>query len=135
MLGDGQKCTLQHRIRRELFGAGKEPGIDFRVDGPQFRLQPGRIAFRVVHQETWVNAEESRQQLARRMCQVGPGAILDLREIRLAQTAADLGLHGRGQFLLCHRTAQAAKRAFDGAEGAEFVAKFHRRLTYCNLQI
>src|SRR5260370_10775544 len=60
---------------------------------------------------------------------MGPGAILDLREIRLAQTAADLALHGGGQFLLSHRTAQAAQRTFDGAEGAEFVAKFHGSLS------
>src|SRR5882762_8545800 len=57
-----------------------------------------------------------------------PGAILDLREIGLAQTAADFALHGGGQFLLSHRTAQAPERAFDGAEGAEFVAKFHGSL-------
>src|SRR5467141_635878 len=66
---------------------------------------------------------------------MGPGAILDLREIRLAQTTANLAFHRAGQFLLRHRTAQAAQRTFDGAEGAEFVAKFHGRLTYCNLQI
>src|SRR5260370_24579871 len=61
------------------------------------------------------------------MCQMGPGATLDLREIRLAQAAPDLAFHGRGQFLLGHRTAQAAERTFHGAEGAEFVAKFHGR--------
>src|SRR5258708_9578148 len=59
---------------------------------------------------------------------MGPGAILDLREIGLAQTAADLALHGGGQFLLSHGTAQAAERPFDGAEGAEFVTKFHGSL-------
>src|SRR6266403_3695520 len=59
---------------------------------------------------------------------MGPGAILDLREIGLAQTSADLAPHGGGQFLLSHRTAQAAERTFDGAEGAEFVAKFHGSL-------
>src|SRR6202158_6324755 len=66
---------------------------------------------------------------------MGPGAILDLREIRLAQTAADLALHRRGQFLLSHRPAQTAERSFDCAEGAEFVAEFHGGLTHCNLQI
>src|SRR5258708_3699488 len=110
MFRDGQKSALKRRIRRELFGAGKKPGIDFRVDRPQFRLQPRRIAFRVVHQKTWIDTEESRQQLARCVCQMRPGATLDLREIRLAQTAADLALHRGGQFLLRHRTAQAAER-------------------------
>jgi len=33
VLRDDQKCTLKRRIRRELFGAGKKPGIDFRVNG------------------------------------------------------------------------------------------------------
>src|SRR6267154_6482555 len=69
------------------------------------------------------------------MRKMGPSAILDLREIRLAQTAADFALHCSRQFLLGHRTAQSTERAFDGAEGAEFVAKFHGVLSYCNLQI
>src|ERR1700694_2177194 len=128
MLRDCQKCTLKRRIGRELFGAGIKPGIDFRFDRAQFRLKTRRIAFRVVHQKSWIDAEESRQQFARCVCQMRPGAILDLREIRLAQTAADLALHRRGQFLLSHRTAQAAERTFDCAEGAEFVAKFHGSL-------
>src|SRR5260370_14464617 len=125
MFRDGQQPALKRGIRRELFGAGKKPGIDLRVDRPQFRLKPRRIPFRVVHQKTWIDAEESRQQLARCVCQMRPGATLDLREIRLAQTAADLALHRGGQFLLCHRTAQAAERTFDGPKRAEFVAKFH----------
>src|ERR1700682_4063142 len=132
---DGEKCTLKHRISGELFGAGIKPGIDFRFDRAQFRLKTWRIAFRVVHQKSWIDAEESRQQFARCVCQMWPGATLDLREIALAQTAADLALHRRGQFLLSHRTAQAAERTFDCAEGAEFVAEFHGGLTYCNMQI
>src|SRR5258705_9413564 len=65
MLRDGQKCMLKHRIGRELFSARKKPGIDFRVDRTQFRLKSRRIALRIVDQETWIDAEESRQQLAR----------------------------------------------------------------------
>ncbi len=65
MLRDGKKRTLKDRIGRELLGAGKKPGIDFRVHGTQFRLQSRRIALRIVHQKTWIDAEESRQQLAR----------------------------------------------------------------------
>src|SRR5258708_10056103 len=136
MLGDGQKSALKRRIRRELFGAGKKPGIDFRVDRPQFRLKPRRIAFRVVHQKTWIDTEESRQQLAGCVCQMRPYATLDLREIRLAQTAADLALHRGAESLLRHRTAQAAERTFHRAEGTKFVAKFHGNiLDYCNMQI
>jgi hypothetical protein len=66
---------------------------------------------------------------------MGPCAILDLREIRLAQTAADFALHRRGEFLLRHRTPQAAKRTFNGAERTEFVAKLHGgNSIYCNVQ-
>src|SRR5260370_2500105 len=135
MLRDRLECVLQRRIRCELFGAGKKPGINFRVDGAQFRLQPRRVAFGVVHQKTWIDAEESRQQFAGRVRQVWPRAILDLREIRLAQTAANFVLHRSGQFLLGHRTAQPSKGTLDCAEGAKFVTKFHGRLTYSNLQI
>ncbi len=135
MFRDCQKCALKDGISSELFGAGKKPGINFRVDGTQFRLQSRRIAFRVVHQKTWIDAEEPRQKLARCVCQMGPGATLDLREIGLAQTAADLDPHRSGQFLLSHGTAQATEGTFDSAEGTEFVAKFHGGLTYCNLQI
>src|SRR5437879_8271244 len=135
MLRDGQKRALKRRIGRKLFGAGKKPGIDFRVNGTQFRLQARRVAFWVIHEKAWIDAEEPRQQLARGVRQVRPSAVLDLREIRLAQTAANFALHGGGQFLLGHRTTQPAERTFDCAEGAEFVAKFHGGLVYCNLQI
>src|SRR5260370_24476947 len=135
MLRDRLECVLQSRISRELFGAGKKPGIDLRVDGAQFRLQPRRVAFGVVHQETWIDAEESRQQFAGRVRQVWSRAILDLREIRLAQTAAHLVLHRSGQVRLGPRAAKSAKGTLDGTEGAKFVTKFHGRLTYCKLQI
>src|SRR5205814_9767256 len=69
------------------------------------------------------------------MCQVRPRAILDLRELRLAKAAANFALHRGGQLLLRHRTAQAAERTLYSATGAEFVAKFHGRTPYCNLQI
>ena len=65
MLRDGEKRTLKDRIGRELFGAGKKPGINFRVDRTQFRLKSRRITLRIVHQKTWIHAEESGQQLAR----------------------------------------------------------------------
>src|SRR6267154_179462 len=77
----------------------------------------------------------TRKQLAGWVRQMGPGATLDLREIRLAQSAPDLILHSGGQFLLRHRTTQAAERTFHRAEGTEFVAKFHGEPIYCNLQI
>ena len=109
MFRDGEKRLLQSWISRELLGSGEKPGIDFRVNGPQLRLEPRGVAFRIVHQKSWIHAEESRQQFARCVRQMGPGAILDLREVRLAQAAADFALHRAGQFLLRHRTAQATE--------------------------
>src|SRR6266566_2533069 len=125
VLRDSQECALKHWVGRELFCACKKPRIDLCVYGAQLRLQARRVAFRVVHQKAWIDAEESRKQLAGCVRQMGPGATLDLREIRLAQSAPDLMLHCGGQFLLRHRTTQAAQRTFYSAEGAEFVAKFH----------
>jgi len=135
VLGDGLERALKHWVGRELFGASKKPRIDLCVYGAQLRLQARRVAFRIVHQKAWIDAEKSRKQLARCVRQMGPGATLDLREIRLAQSAPDLILHSGGQFLLRHRTTQAAQRTFHSAEGTEFVAKFHREPAYCNLQI
>src|SRR5258708_26744136 len=131
----GQESALKNGVCGELLSAGKKPGIDFRVNSAQFRLQPWRVTLRGVHQKSGIDAEESRQKLARRVRQVRSGAILDLREIRLAQAAADLALHRGSKFLLGHRTAQSAERTFHRAEGAEFVAEFHGRTPYCNLQI
>ena len=125
MLSDGQESALENGVCCELFSAGKKPGIHFRVNGAQFRLQARCVTLRVVHQKTWIDAEESRQQLACRVCQMGPGAIFDLREIRLAQAAADLALHRGSKFLLGHRATQSAEGTFHRAEGAEFVAEFH----------
>src|SRR5438128_2051690 len=135
MLRDDQKRTLKRWISRKLFGASKKPGVNLRVNGTQFRLQARRVTFRIIHQKAWIDAEESRQQLTCRMGQMGPGAILDLREIRLAQAAANFVLHRRCEFLLGHRTAHSTEGTFYSAEGAEFVAEFHGRTSYCNLQI
>ena len=59
VLRDGQKRALESRIGRELFGAGKKPGINLCVNGAQFGLKPRRVAFRVIHQKSRVNAEET----------------------------------------------------------------------------
>src|SRR6266436_7268569 len=125
MLSDGQESALENGVCCELFSAGKKPGIHFRVNCAQFRLQARCVTLRIVHQKTWIDAEESRQQLACRVRQVRSGAILDLREIRLAQAASDLALHRGSKLLLGHRTAQSAEGTFHSAEGAEFVAEFH----------
>src|SRR5579864_157323 len=122
---DGQKGAAEFGIGGKLFGAGIEPGIDFGVNGAQCGLQLGRVAFRIVHQETWIDAEESRQQRARAVREVRARAALNLREVGLAQPAAYFLFHGLCQFLLGHRTAEATQGAFYGAERTEFVAESH----------
>ena len=122
MFRDDQERTLERRIGCELFGTGKEPGVDLRVNGAQFGLQARRVAFGIVHQKSWIDAEEPCEQLARGVRQMRPGAILNLREVRLTEAAANFAFHRTGQLLLRHRAAQSTKRAFYSAEGAEFVA-------------
>src|SRR5215467_13013120 len=90
---DGDQRALQLRINSELACAGVKPGIHFRIDGPKLRLQARCVAFGVVDQKAGIHAEEAREQVARLVSQVGPGATLDLRKVSLAQTAADFALH------------------------------------------
>src|SRR5580700_8612232 len=127
MSGDGQKTAAQFRIGGKLFGAGIEPRVDLGVHSTERGLQLRRVAFRVVHQKTWIDAEEARQQRARAMREMRPCAALDLREVGLAKAAAYFLLHGLRQLLLRHRTPQAAQGTFHGAERTEFVAESHRR--------
>jgi len=51
MLRDGQKRALKRRIGRKLFGAGKKPGIDFRVNGTAISIASRRVAFWVIHEK------------------------------------------------------------------------------------
>jgi hypothetical protein len=122
---DHQKTATKLWIGGKLFGAGVQPGIDLGVDGAQRGLQLRRVTFRIVHQKAGIDAEETRQQSARAVREVWPRAALDLREVGLAEAAAHLLLHGLGQFLLRHRTAQTTQGTFYGAERTEFVAESH----------
>src|SRR5215472_8753737 len=127
-LGNGHERALQLRIGGKRPGPGKQPRIHFRVHGPQFRLQSRRVSFGIVHKKSRIDAEEARQEITRLVRQVRPGAAFDLREVRLAQAAPNLALHGGSQLLLGERAAQTAKRTLDRTQGAKFVAKFHERL-------
>ena len=85
------------------------------------RLQTGRISFRVVHEETGIDAEEFREKIARRLRQMRPRSALDLRQVRLTQSAADLALHRSDQLELRHGATQAAQRTFHRPQGTKFV--------------
>src|SRR5580704_5546811 len=84
VLRDDQKATAKLRISGKLFRAGVEPGIDLRVDRPQRGLQLWRVAFRIIDQESRVDAKELRQKRTRTVREVRPRATLDLREVGLA---------------------------------------------------
>src|ERR1700678_892475 len=73
-----------------------------------------------------MNFEEARQQHARRVSQVWPGAALDLRQVRLAETSAHFFLERAGEILLGHLAAEPAQRAFDEAQVSKFFAEFHQ---------
>src|SRR4029077_7084880 len=59
-VGDFQKCVAELRIGWEALDARVEPAIDFRVRGPQLRLQVGRISCRIVDEEARIHAEKTR---------------------------------------------------------------------------
>jgi hypothetical protein len=92
VLRDYQEAAAEFRIGGKLFGAGVEPGIDLGVDGTERGLQFWRVAFRVVDEKTWIDAEETRQQRARAVREVRPRAALDLREVGLAKSATYFAL-------------------------------------------
>jgi hypothetical protein len=127
VLRDRQEAAAKLRISGKLFGGSEKPGVNLGVNDTQRGLQLRRIAFRVVHQKTRIDAKETGQQRARAVREVRARATLDLREVRLAKAAAYFLLHGFGQLLLRHRTAEATQGTFDGAERTEFVAESHRR--------
>ena len=108
-LSDSQQCLTERGIGGKLLDAAKQPRIDLRVLGPQIRLQPRRIALRIVHQKARINFEKPRQQLACRVRQVRARATLNLRKVRLAKSAAQLALHGRSQFKLSHGPAESTQ--------------------------
>src|SRR5580704_4997619 len=83
ILRDDQEATAELRIGGKLFRAGVEPRVDLGVDRAERGLQLRRVALRIVHQKTGINAEETRQQRARAVRQVRARATLDLREVRL----------------------------------------------------
>jgi hypothetical protein len=127
VLRDGQKPTAKLRISGKLFRAGVQPGINLGVDSPERGLQLGRVAFRIIDQESGIHAEELREKRTRTVREVRTCPALDLREIGLAQAAADFALHGFSKLLLGHRTAQTTQGTFYGAQRTEFIAESHRR--------
>src|SRR5271154_5270411 len=80
---DHQKTAAKLRIGGELFRTGVEPGIDLGVDRAESGLQLRRVAFRIVHQKTRIDAEETREQRTSPVREVRARAALNLREVGL----------------------------------------------------
>ena len=115
LLRNGEQRALEFRVGSELVRSRVQPGVYRGIGHAKFGLQLARKALRVVHQKTWINAEEAGEQFARGMGQMRPGAIFDLRKVGLAEAAAEFLLHGLDYFGLRHGAAEAAERTLDGA--------------------
>ena len=89
--------------------------------GNQFRVK----AFGIVDQKAGMNFEEAGEQFSRAFGHVGPGAIFDLRQIRLAESAASFAAGSNDDFGLSHVSAEAAEHSLGASEVADFVAEFH----------
>jgi len=64
VLCDRQEAAAEFRIASKLFGGSEKPGVNLGVNDTQRRLQLRRIAFRIVHQKTRIDAEETGQACA-----------------------------------------------------------------------
>src|SRR5262249_23166190 len=80
-----------------------------------------------------MNLEELRQHGTRALGDVRTRAVLNLRNIRLADALAQLLANRVDQFELGHGAVQAAKRAFDLAQVANFLGERH--ISYRNIYI
>src|ERR1700680_338675 len=78
-----------------------------------------------------MHLEEARQQRARGLRHMRTLTALDLREVRLADGLARLGLNALHQLLLREGSIHAAERTLDLAEVANFFSQRH----ICQIEI
>jgi hypothetical protein len=83
------------------------------------------ITLGIVHQIARMNFEETRQQHARGVGEMGTPAAFNLRQLGLAEGQIQFLLDGADDFLLCHFTAQAAKGPFHFAKIAQLFTELH----------
>jgi hypothetical protein len=72
-----------------------------------------------------MNLEKRREQLSRRLRQMRAGAVLDERQIGLADGLSELGAHGARDLALRHFPAEPSEVPFETAQHAEFLAEGH----------
>jgi hypothetical protein len=133
-LRDVAEGACQFDIAGELVGADVQPGVDGGIGHAKFGLQFTGIAWWIIDQESWIDAKESSQQIARSVGHVRTRTAFDLGKISLAEAPAEFFFHGIDHFRLREWAAQTAERALDRAKGAEFVAEGHGRSLSCVLR-
>ena len=86
-------------------------------------------AFGVVHQKSRMNFEKAREEFAGALGHMRTSAVFDLRKVGLANALSQFLAGGAGEFGLSKFPAEAAKDALGVAEGANFFAELHGRLS------
>src|SRR5664280_1026109 len=131
-------CQLQQRVRHfgvatESLGPADQPQVQLVFHHPHIRGQVLVIPIRVIDEVARMHLEKPCQQQTRLVGQVRPCPALDLRKVRLADALPSFLANRSGEFLLCHLAIEAAKRAFDLTQVANFFPKSH--ITDCNYHI
>src|SRR6185369_14898819 len=102
MPGDGNQGMMHLQISAKTLRPVDEPEIESVFRRADIGEQFSRIAFGVIDEIPRMHFEKSRQQHPSGIGEMGPAAILDLRQIRLADGLAKLLLNRTNNLLLCH---------------------------------
>src|SRR5580700_960610 len=125
IIGNRQKSAAEFRITAKILRRRVQPGVHLGVLDAQVRTQVRLESFRVVHQESGVHLEKSRQQFARAMGHVRPRAAFNLRQVRLTDRFPQLPLHLSHHFRLGHGASNSAQAAFNRSQVSNFLAQCH----------
>src|SRR5262249_18065243 len=128
---NGHECAAQLTIVGELFRAVNEPEIELVVNDVSLpRRQRRRRVVEIVDEMSGMDAEKPRQQSARRNGEMAVFAALDLREIGLADAAAELLADGAADFDLGHLAVETAGVPFECSQPGELFAECHNNQQY-----
>src|SRR5258708_16803227 len=86
ILGYQEHRMTQLWVSGELLGAVYQPQVKAVLSRAQIAGELGVVALWIVDQVTGMNFEKARQQHARRISEMRPGAALYLIEVRLAES-------------------------------------------------
>src|SRR5205085_7399253 len=127
---DGHQRAAQLAVVAELLRAVDQPEIELVVDVVPLPGRQRRYVLQIVDQVPGMDAEEARQQRPRVAGEVAALAALNLRQVGLADAAAELLSESLADFDLGHLAVEAAGVAFEGAEPGELFAECHNNLQY-----